>query len=227
MLPRLEYIKQARIRLGLTQRRLAMLVGISTSMINQIESGRCKPSYDTAKRIFDVLNSLEDRSSPKVVDICSKEIISVSVDDSLHDAIGLMRRYSFSQLPVFANTKPVGMISEEGIVKYMMLKNGAANTNTDAANNSDAMTTSIGNKLSIDQTERRGRSRNDGRGRGSNDLYKCRVGEIMEPAPPIVDASTPAKVVIPLIRFSKCVLVSEKGNIVGIVTVADMFKLLE
>ena len=49
MLPKLEYIKQARIRLSITQRKLALLAGISTSMINQIESGRCKPSYETAR----------------------------------------------------------------------------------------------------------------------------------------------------------------------------------
>ncbi|MCS7141963.1 MAG: CBS domain-containing protein [Candidatus Nitrosocaldus sp.] len=209
MLPRLEYIKQARIRLGLTQRRLATLAGVSTSMINQIESGRCKPSYDTAKRIFEVLNSLEDRSSPKVVDICTREIIGVSVDDSLHHAIELMRRNSFSQLPVFADSKPVGMVSEEGIVRYIM----ARDNNTLAGDG--RLVTSVLNRT--DHAFRRGR------GKGLNE---CRVRDIMEPAPPIVDASTPAKAIVPLIRFSKCVLVSEKGNIVGIVTVADMFKIL-
>ncbi|MGH9997730.1 MAG: helix-turn-helix domain-containing protein, partial [Nitrososphaeraceae archaeon] len=35
MLPSLEYIKQTRQKLGITQRRLASLTGISTSMINQ------------------------------------------------------------------------------------------------------------------------------------------------------------------------------------------------
>jgi predicted transcriptional regulator len=59
LLPRLEYIKQARTRLGITQRKLASITGISTSMVNQIESGRCKPSYDTAKKIFEILSSLE------------------------------------------------------------------------------------------------------------------------------------------------------------------------
>ncbi|GBC74226.1 hypothetical protein HRbin05_00261 [archaeon HR05] len=218
MLPRLEYIKQARIRLGLTQRRLAMLAGVSTSMINQIESGRCKPSYDTAKRIFEILNSLEDRSSPKIVEICSKEIISVSVDDTLQDAIELMRKHSFSQLPVFADSKPVGMISEEGIVKYMMVKNDG-----DVDNGKDGgMVRSAGTEPSKASTP----ASKKGRSKRSKSLHECRVGEIMEPAPPIVDASTPAKAIIPLIRFSKCVLVGEKGNIVGIVTVADMFKLL-
>ncbi|MEM2923978.1 MAG: CBS domain-containing protein [Candidatus Nitrosocaldus sp.] len=212
MLPRLEYIKQARIRLGLTQRKLAMLAGVSTSMINQIESGRCKPSYDTAKRIFEILNSLEDRSSPKIVEICSKEIISVSVNDSLHDAIELMRKYSFSQLPVFADSKPVGMISEEGIVRYMMVKDGTT----------DDMARSAGTEPNMSKAS----TSMSKKGRGRKSLHECMVEEIMEPAPPIVDASTPAKAIIPLIRFSKCVLVSEKGNIVGIVTVADMFKLL-
>nr|BAE03257.1 hypothetical conserved protein [uncultured Candidatus Nitrosocaldus sp.]BAL60324.1 hypothetical conserved protein [uncultured crenarchaeote] len=194
-----------------------MLAGVSTSMINQIESGRCKPSYDTAKRIFEILNSLEDRSSPKIVEICSKEIISVSVDDTLQDAIELMRKHSFSQLPVFADSKPVGMISEEGIVRYMMVKSDA-----DADNGSDDTVRSAGTEPSKASTP----ASKKGRGKRSKSLHECRVGEIMEPAPPIVDASTPAKAIIPLIRFSKCVLVGEKGNIVGIVTVADMFKLI-
>ena len=65
MLPSLEYIKQTRQKLGITQRRLASLTGISTSMINQIETGRCKPSYDTAKKIFEILSTLEGKSAKK------------------------------------------------------------------------------------------------------------------------------------------------------------------
>ncbi|HYO05565.1 MAG TPA: helix-turn-helix transcriptional regulator, partial [Phototrophicaceae bacterium] len=72
MLPRLDYIKQARLKLGVTQRKLAVLCGVSTSMINQIESGRCKPSYDTAKRIFEILLSMESNMSIKAGDICNK-----------------------------------------------------------------------------------------------------------------------------------------------------------
>nr|AIF22316.1 hypothetical protein [uncultured marine thaumarchaeote SAT1000_09_B07]AIF22374.1 hypothetical protein [uncultured marine thaumarchaeote SAT1000_09_B08]AIF22432.1 hypothetical protein [uncultured marine thaumarchaeote SAT1000_09_C07]AIF22490.1 hypothetical protein [uncultured marine thaumarchaeote SAT1000_09_C08] len=30
------------------------MTGVSTSMINQIESGRCKPSYSTAKKFLKV-----------------------------------------------------------------------------------------------------------------------------------------------------------------------------
>lgn len=41
-----------RLKIGITQKQLATLVGVSTSMINQIESGRSQPSYDTAKKNF-------------------------------------------------------------------------------------------------------------------------------------------------------------------------------
>ena len=53
MLPEIETIKQQRQKLRITQKKLAMLVGVSTSMINQVESGRSKPSYETAKKIFE------------------------------------------------------------------------------------------------------------------------------------------------------------------------------
>src|SRR3954451_25051244 len=86
MLPRLEYIKQARIRIGITQRKLATLTGISTSMINQIESGRCKPSYETARKIFEILGSLEGQTSMKAGDICSRNLISVQKYEILNTA---------------------------------------------------------------------------------------------------------------------------------------------
>jgi len=184
LLPRLEYIKQARLRLGITQRKLASMTGLSTSMINQIESGRCKPSYETARKIFEVLGSLEGQSSMRTGDICSRNLVYVSKLDSLQKAIETMRKYSFSQVPVFDTTKPIGLISEDGLVRQMVEKE-------------------------------------------EKDLKNMKVEQVMEPPPPIVDVATPAKALIPLVRFSKCALVSEKGNVVGIVTVSDTLKMVE
>ena len=50
-----------RLKLGITQKKLAIMTGVSTSMINQIESGRSQPSYETAKRIFENLSNLESK----------------------------------------------------------------------------------------------------------------------------------------------------------------------
>ena len=60
-MPRIDSIKQIRLKIGITQKKLATMTGVSTSMINQIESGRSQPSYETAKRIFDSLASLEGK----------------------------------------------------------------------------------------------------------------------------------------------------------------------
>lgn len=184
MLPRLEYIKQARIRLGITQRRLAALTGVSTSMINQIESGRCKPSYETARKIFEALGSLEGKTAMKAGDICSRKMISVQRDERLHRAIDVMRQNSISQLPVFDGSKVVGILSEEGLAKIMYEKD-------------------------------------------EGELKDLKVYQVMDSPPPLVDINTPAKALVPLVRFTKCILVSEKGNVIGIVTITDTLKMVE
>jgi predicted transcriptional regulator len=120
MLPRLESIKPARLKLGFTQQKLASLTGVSTSMINQIESGRCQPSYSTARKIFEVLWSLESQSSMKAGDICSKEITKLKVTDTLHDAIKKMQELSISQIPIFEGTEAVGLITEDDLVKHLL-----------------------------------------------------------------------------------------------------------
>ena len=58
-LPSLETIKRQREKLHVSQKKLANMTGVSTSMINQIESGRSKPSYDTAKKSLKTLQYLK------------------------------------------------------------------------------------------------------------------------------------------------------------------------
>lgn len=185
MLPRIDYIKQGRIRLGLTQRELASLSGISTSMINQIESGRCKPSYDTAKKIFEILSSQEGKTSLKAGDICSHKVISVQKDEKLEVAIEKMMKNSISQIPVFDISKIVGLVSEDILARKVLESDDKKN------------------------------------------IHKVPILQIMEPPPPIVDIATPAKALIPLVRFTKCVLVSQKGEVTGIITISDTLKMAE
>ncbi len=184
MLPKLEEIRRVRIRLGLTQRKLASLVGVSTSLINQIESGRSKPSYETARKIFEVLNGLEAKSSPKAGDICSRNIIAASSKDNAATTVEVMRKHGFSQLPIIEDDKIVGLITEEGIVRRM----------------ADGDPEKVG---------------------------KTPVSKLADAPPPIVDVSTPAKALIPLVKYCKAVLVSENGKIVGIITAADLLKMVE
>lgn len=185
MLPRIDAIKQQRLKTGATQKKLADMTGVSTSMINQIESGRTKPSYDTARKIFDALAKLEDSADPhRAGDFCSKDMIILNPGHTLHEAIEKMDEHSISQIPIFEDDRVVGVITEDGIVKRI----------TDA---------------------------------GEHSLKSTRLGDAMEPAPPIVDYNTPARALVPLIRYSKCIMVSKKSEIIGIITASDTLKMME
>ena len=102
MLPRLETIKEERKKLSITQKKLAIMTGVSTSMINQIESGRCKPSYDTAKKIFESLAKLERQTSThKAGDICSEKIVKLTPINTIREAGKKMHEKTIDQIPIF------------------------------------------------------------------------------------------------------------------------------
>ena len=158
---------------------------VSTSMINQIESGRSQPSYDTAKKIFENLSKLEGESSSHTAgDFCSNVIIKLKPTDTLHDAIKKMHKLSISQIPVFDGNNVVGVVSEDGIVRHLADK-------------------------------------------GEAELKKAKLSDTMDPIPPIVDFNTPANVLVPLIRYTKCILISRNSKIVGIITASDTLKMME
>ena len=184
MLPTIQSIKQQRLKINLTQKQLANEVGVSTSMINQIESGRSQPSYETAKKIFEVLTTKENQSSYTVGQLCSQNIVSIKPSNTLHDAIKKMHKSFISQIPVFDGKKPVGVISESGIVAHY------ENGNIEIAK-------------------------------------KIKIETIMEPIPPVIDYKTPANTLGPLIKYSKCILVSKNSKVYGIITASDTLKMME
>jgi len=185
LLPRIDSIKQIRLKIGITQKKLAEMTGVSTSMINQIESGRSQPSYDTAKKIFENLAKLEGESSSHTAgDFCSKDIIKLKPSNTLHDAIKKMHELSISQIPVFINSEVVGVVSEDGIVKHLVEM-------------------------------------------GEAEINKAKLADTMDAIPPIVDWDTPANVLVPLIRYSKCILISKRAKVVGIITASDTLKMME
>ena len=51
-----EVIIKKRTKLGYSQNKLAQLVGISQPFMNEIETGRKKPSLDILQRLCEVLN---------------------------------------------------------------------------------------------------------------------------------------------------------------------------
>src|SRR5213595_3371848 len=101
MLPTLDEIPKRRKALGLTQSRLAELAGVSQSIIAKIESGSVDPSYSIVKRLVETLERQSvDTARPRVSEIMSRPVISVSRTQFVRDAVDLMKRRGYSQLPV-------------------------------------------------------------------------------------------------------------------------------
>ncbi len=119
MLPRLETIKEERKKSGITQKKLASMTGVSTSMINQIESGRCKPSYDTAKKICESLAKVSAETSPHHAgDICSSKIVKLSPSNTISDAGKFMRREKIDQIPIFQGGELKGLVTIDIVSEY-------------------------------------------------------------------------------------------------------------
>lgn len=184
MLPKLEEIARRRKGLDLTQKELALLAGVSQSMIAKIEASQISPSYEKTKEIFDALEALEIKVEAKVRDIISKKVASVHPQDPVSKATELMRQTGFSQLPVLDGHFAVGSISERTMLAQILkVKN-------------------------------------------LSELSRKRVEDVMDEPFPQLDGDSPLSAVSSLLQYSSAVIVTRRGRISGIVTRADILKVV-
>ncbi|MEM2122092.1 MAG: CBS domain-containing protein [Candidatus Bathyarchaeia archaeon] len=183
-LPSLEEIAKRRRSLGLNQRELARLSGVSQSFVAKIEAGKINPSYELAKALFDVLERLESREELKAMDVMHPNVTGIDCSAAVSDASELMGRTGYSQLPVYKEGKVIGSVSEGTIIGAML------------------------------------------KVRDPVSLSEMTVEEIMEESFPLVDGSTPVNLISTLLRYTPAVLVTLKGEVKGIITKADLLKIV-
>ena len=178
-------IRKRRKMLDITQSELAAVSGVSQSTITKIEKGRISASYETVVKLFEALDAMaENNHEVHVMDIASKDVVSVQDTCSVHEATDLLRSTGFSQIPVFKGDSPVGSISERSIFRH------------------------IRDDLSLEE------------------LSKRPVSEIMEDSFPTVPETACIDTVSSMLNSSDAVLVTRKGRIVGMITNADLLKLV-
>lgn len=59
------------------------------------------------------------REAKKVKDLFRSKVISFNLDDNLHDVLRAVNQYGYTKFPVFANQRLVGVITDNGITKFM------------------------------------------------------------------------------------------------------------
>ncbi len=114
MLRDLKEIKKIRTNLSMTQSELAERAGVSQSLIAKIENGNTIPSYDKGRAILDALEDIirQKGSSLTASDVHNTVVISIGPDESLGNALQLMKENAVSQLPVIQHEVVVGGLTE-------------------------------------------------------------------------------------------------------------------
>ncbi len=150
MLPQIEEIKRKRKALGITQFKLAKLVGVSQSLIAKLESGKLDPSYSNAKKIFLTLEKMEVSGDKKIRNVMNDRLYKVEISDTVKSAVNLMKRNGISQLPVFDGKNNVGSISEKTILdKLSSGENMNSLVNTDVGEMMDGPLPTVNEDLPI------------------------------------------------------------------------------
>ncbi|WP_058365468.1 CBS domain-containing protein [Haloparvum sedimenti] len=114
-LPTPQDLRERRNALGLTQSALADEAGVSQPLIARIEGGDVDPRLSTLRSIVNALDEAEGEVV-RAENLMNETVISVAPDDAVRDAVDLMEREAYSQLPVLQNGIPVGSISQGDVV---------------------------------------------------------------------------------------------------------------
>ncbi|MFW5964641.1 MAG: CBS domain-containing protein [Natronomonas sp.] len=107
-------LRERRTSLELTQSELADRADVSQPLIARIEGGDVDPRLSTLRRIVGALDEAES-AVMHAADIMHEGVISVAPDDSVREAIDLMVKEGYSQLPVVRDGRPQGIISNSDI----------------------------------------------------------------------------------------------------------------
>ncbi len=117
----LSEIKIRRRRLGLTQKKLAELVGVSQPLIARIESGTIDPKFSLVKKIFEVLEELEGKRIT-AKDVMNYPVIHATPETPIESVMEVMMKRGISQMPVLDGGKVVGSVTESSIIRAMIGK---------------------------------------------------------------------------------------------------------
>lgn len=189
MLPSIEELRKMRKNLGISQKELAKISGVSQSYIARLEKGDINPTYENIRKIYNYLQSHSkkaDQMDIEVSKIMTTNVVVCQATDSIITTLDILKKYGISQMPVLnSEMRVVGTIGEGEVNEFLM------------------------------------------KGISPDALKKMTVSKIMSPALPQLPPNTPISAIYPILRFSNAVLITDKLELKGIITKADILKAVE
>lgn len=196
-LPDLDKIRQMRKRLNLSQRELASLAGVSQSLIAKIERGSIDPSYSNVRKI---LMAFEE----------------------------VLRRRKVEGMKLGAQLT-VGDLATRGVVLVGPEQSVGECVERMMKGRFTQLPVMVGDKVVGGITDDRIRDYTIEETRANRKTYdmvmQTKVEEVMMDPFPILSEDTPIELASVHLQREEAVLVSRKGQIVGILTSADFLNL--
>jgi len=115
-LPTPDDLRQRRDVVGLTQSELAERADVSQPLIARVENDDVDPRLSTLRRIVNALDAAKGEVV-RATDLMHEDVVHVSPDDAVSEAIERMDEEAYSQLPVIQNGVPVGSISQSDVIQ--------------------------------------------------------------------------------------------------------------
>ena len=196
-LPDLDKVRQMRKRLDLSQRELATLAGVSQSLIAKIERGSIDPSYSNVRKILTAFEEVLRRRKVEGMKLGGQ----LSVGDLATRGVVFVTPEQTLGESVERMMK--GRFTQLPILQGERVVGGVTDDRI--------------RDYTIEET-RNGRKSYD-------EVMQTKVEEIMSEPFPILSEDTPIQLASVHLQRDEAVLVSRKGQIVGILTSADFLNL--
>lgn len=110
------HVRRQRLLLDLTQTELAAEAGVSQSLIAKLERGRLNPSYESVRHILQALERHGRHQEATAADLMHADPLFCRPGEKVGAVLTRMKENGISQVPVLDRRRPVGQVTESGIL---------------------------------------------------------------------------------------------------------------